>query len=314
MKVLVSEKIHPSGMELLKNAGHEIVTLSQRDQKELEEKIKSADALLVRIMDVTEEMLRSAPNLKIVSKHGVGMDNIDMEAAGKLGIAVTCTLTANSQSVAEHTWAMIMALARNLTISANLYKEIGFAAKANSPLGAELYGKTLGVIGIGRIGKRVARIGVNAFDMKVLAYDPYVKSEDVPAGVELVTDIDRIYRESDFITLHCPANEETHHMVDAHAFSLMKPEVRFINCARGPIVDEAALIRALEDRTIWAAGLDVSEQEPCPADSLLLNSPYVILTPHFGGSSVEAATRVSTTAAQNIIDFFENKPIEGRLV
>ena len=176
MKVLVSEKIHPSGMELLKNAGHEIVTLSQRDQKELEEKIKSADALLVRIMDVTEEMLKSALNLKIVSKHGVGMDNIDMEAAGKLGIAVTCTLTANSQSVAEHTWAMIMALARNLTISANLYKEIGFAAKANSPLGAEVYGKTLGVIGIGRIGKRVARIGVNAFDMKVLAYDPYVKS------------------------------------------------------------------------------------------------------------------------------------------
>ena len=172
----------------------------------------------------------------------------------------------------------------------------------------------LGVIGIGRIGKRVARIGVNAFDMKVLAYDPYVKSEDVPTGVELVTDIDRIYRESDFITLHCPANEETHHMVDAHAFSLMKPEVRFINCARGPIVDEVALIRALEYRTIWAAGLDVSEQEPCPADSLLLNSPYVILTPHFGGSSVEAATRVSTTAAQNIIDFFENKPIEGRLV
>jgi len=314
MRVLVSEKIHPSGMEMLKNAGYEIVTLNERSQAELTEKIKDVDALLVRIMDISEEMMRSNPNLKIISKHGVGMDNIDMEAAKKLGIAVTCTLSANSQSVAEHTWAMIMALARNLTISSNLYKEIGFAAKANSPLGAEVYGKTLGIFGIGRIGKRVARIGVNAFDMKVLAYDPYVDPKDVPAGVELVSDKDRIFREADFITLHCPANAETRHMIGEREFGMMKPEVRFINCARGPIVDEAALIKALEERKIWAAGLDVTEKEPCDADSLLLNSPYVILTPHFGGSSVEGATRVSTTAAQNIIDFFENKEIEGRLV
>ncbi len=314
MKVLVSEKIHPSGMEILKNAGFEIITLKERDQNELAEKLKTADALLVRIMDVTADMLAASPDLKLISKHGVGMDNIDMAAAEKQGIAVTCTLSANSQSVAEHTWAMILALARNLTISANMYKEIGFAAKAQSPLGAEVYGKTLGIIGLGRIGKRVAKVGSYGFDMKVLVYDPYLDPKDLPEGCELVTEKDRIFAESDFITLHCPANEETHHMVSTHEFSLMKPEARLVNCARGPVVDEQAMIKALQDRTFFAAGLDVSESEPCPADSYLLNSPYVILTPHFGGSSVEAATRVSTTAAQNIVDFFNGKEIEGRLI
>lgn len=314
MKVLISEKIHPSGVEVLKKAGHEIITLSQRDQHELEEKIKDADALLVRIMDVTGQMMESSPNLRIVSKHGVGMDNINMEAAKKHGIAVTCTLTANSQSVAEHSWAMIHALARNLVMSANMYKTIGFAAKAECPLGSELYGKTLGIIGLGRIGKRVAKIGINAYDMKVLAYDPYICSEDAPSGVELVQEIERIFRESDIVSLHCPANAETYHLVGEKEFNLMKPEARFINCARGPIVDESALVRALEDKKIWAAGMDVTEQEPYPADGPLMHMPNVILTPHFGGSSVEAATRVSTTAAQNIVDYFMNKDIEGRLV
>lgn len=314
MNVLVSEKIHPSVMEVLKQAGHEIITLSQRDQSELEEKIKGADALLVRIMDVTDQMMVSAPNLKIISKHGVGMDNIDMDAAKKHGLAVTCTLSANSQSVAEHTWAMIMSLSRNLSLSMDMYREIGFAAKANCPLGAEIYGKTIGIIGYGRIGKRVAAIGANAYDMKVLVYDPYIQQEDVPAYVELVSEKDRVFKEADFITLHCPANEETYHMVGEKEFNMMKPTVRFVNNARGPIIDESALIKALEEKKIWAAGLDVTEQEPYPIDGPLLHMPNVILTPHFGGSSVESATCVSTTAAQNIVDFFNGKPIEGRLI
>lgn len=313
MKVLVSEKIHPSGMQVLQNAGFDIITLAQRDQAELADKLRGVDALLVRIMDITDDMMAASPNLKIISKHGVGMDNIDMEAAGRRGIAVTCTLTANSQSVAEHTWAMLLALARNLKASSELYREIGFAAKANSPLGAEVSGKTLGIVGLGRIGKRVARIA-SAFDMRVLVYDPYISAADLPAGAELLADKDRLFRESDFITLHCPANSETHHMLGAREFAMMKPAVRLVNCARGPIVDEQALIRALESGQIAAAGLDVTETEPCDPDSPLLHLPNVILTPHFGGSSVEAATRVSTTAAQNIVDFFAGKPIDGRLV
>ena len=314
MRVLISEKIHPSGIDILKNAGHEVITLSQRDQGELEEKIKGADALLVRIMNVTDKMMAEAPNLKIVSKHGVGMDNIDMNAAKDRGIAVTCTLTANSQSVAEHTWTMIMALARNLILSAVMYKTIGFAAKANCPLGAEIYGKTLGIIGCGRIGKRVAAIGINAYNMKVLVYDPYITKEDLPEGAELIDDKDNIFQESDFITIHCPANKETYHMVGEREFGIMRPVARFINNARGPIVDETALVKALEEKKIWAAGMDVTEQEPYPADGPLLHMSNVILTPHFGGSSVESATRVSTIAAQNIVDYFNGVECEGRLI
>lgn len=313
MKVLVSEKIHPSGMEVLRNAGFEIVTLAQRDQQELAEKLRDADALLVRIMDISDEMMAASPNLRIISKHGVGMDNIDMDAAARHGIAVTCTLTANSQSVAEHTWAMLLALARNLRHSSGLYREIGFAAKANSPLGVEVSGKTLGIIGLGRIGKRVAHIA-QAFDMKVLAYDPYLTADEAADNVALVADCERIFRESDFITLHCPAGEETFHMVGSREFAMMKPTVRLINCARGSVVDEQALIDALQNGQIAAAGLDVTEVEPCAPDSPLLHLPNVILTPHFGGSSVEAATRVSTTAAQNIVDFFAGRQIDGRLI
>lgn len=313
MRVLVSEKIHPSGMEILRNAGFEIITLTQRNQQELAEKLRGADALLVRIMDISDEMMAASPNLKIISKHGVGMDNINMEAAAQRGIAVTCTLTANSQSVAEHTWAMLLALARNLKHSSELYREIGFAAKANSPLGVEVSEKTLGIIGLGRIGTRVARIA-RAFDMNVLAYDPYLSADGLADNVELVADCERIFRESDFITLHCPANEQTHHLIGANELAMMKPTVRLINCARGPVVDEQSLIRALQNGQIAAAGLDVTEAEPCAPDSPLLHLPNVILTPHFGGSSVEAATRVSTTAAQNIVDFFAGKQIDGRLI
>lgn len=313
MKVLVSEKIHPAGIELLKQAGAEIITLEARSQEELAQKLPNADALLVRIMDITAEMMENSPNLKIISKHGVGMDNIDMQAAKTKKIAVTCTLSANSQSVAEHTWAMILALARNLKYSSELYKKIGFSAKANSPLGAEIYGKTLGIIGLGRIGKRVAHIA-SAFDMRILGYDPYICGEEIPPEVEMTSEKDKLFRESDFITLHCPATEQTYHMIGSRELAMMKPEVRLVNCARGSIVDEKALLEALKAQTIAACGLDVTEKEPCDPDSPLLHLPNVILTPHFGGSSVESAIRVSTTAAQNIIDFFCGKEIDGRLV
>lgn len=309
-KILVTEVINPIGIEKLKAAGHEVITMETREESELREKMKDADGMLVRILPITRELMEQAPNLKILSKHGVGVDNFDLEAAKELGIWVTTAPEANSLSVAEHAFSLMVALAKNLPGVSKAYKEIGFAAK-NYQEGTEISGKTLGIIGCGRIGKRVVPFA-RGFGMKVLVYDPYIT--EVPEGAELVTDRDRIFKESDFVTLHCPLNEETRHSVSTKEFSMMKPTAIFANCARGPIVDEPALIEALQKGEIAAAGLDVTETEPLDPASPLFAMPNVIVTPHYAPTTRESATRVASIAAENIINFFESGTVVGRIV
>lgn len=309
--ILLTEQIDSSGIALLEQAGHTVTRMETREQSELEEKLQTADAMLVRILDIPAEVIRNAPNLKLISKHGVGVDNIDLEAAKAAGVAVSITPGANSLSVAEHTMTLLMALAKNLSVAVAQYREIGFAAK-NSPPGEEISGKTLGIIGCGRIGSRLAKMCAFGFDMKVLAYDPYLK--EAPAGVELVTERDRIFQEADFVSLHPVLNQETFRCVGERELGLMKPTAIFLNCGRGPLVDEPALIRALEEGRIAGAGLDVTEKEPCDPHSPLFQMTNVLLTPHFAPTTREAATRVSTIAAQNVLDFFEGREFAGRIV
>ena len=310
-KVVVTERIDPVGVALLKAAGHEVTELDMKGGVPVESaSVWDAEALLVRIAEVQKPLIDSCPHLKLISKHGVGVDNIDVEAAKARGVAVTIAPGANSTSVAEHAFALLMALAKNLPTVCGKYREIGFAAKNCAP-GIEITGKTLGVIGCGRIGSRVAKMAHGGFGMKVLAFDPYLA--EAPEGAELVSDRDRVFVESDFVTLHPVLNRETEGSVGAREFALMKRGAIIINCGRGALIDEEALIAALQSGYLGGAGLDVTAQEPCPPNSPLFAMPNVLLTPHYAPTTHEAAAAVSRVAAQNIVDFFDRKPIEGLL-
>ena len=311
-KIIVTEQIDPVGLALLRAAGHEVEELGLKGGVEIPAgQVADADALLVRIAEVTGELIAACPKLKVISKHGVGVDNIDLDAAKVHGVAVTITPGANSTSVAEHAFALLIALAKNLPTVCGKYREIGFAAKNCAP-GIEISGKTLGIIGCGRIGSRIAQMAHGGFGMRVLAYDPYIT--EAPEGVELVDERDRVFAESDFVTLHPVLNKETAGSVGAREFGLMKRGAIFINCGRGPLVDEAALIAALQSGQLGGAGLDVTAQEPCPPSSPLFAMPNVLLTPHYAPTTTEAAVAVSRMAAQNVIDILNDMPVEGRLI
>ncbi|MBQ2607306.1 MAG: hydroxyacid dehydrogenase [Oscillospiraceae bacterium] len=311
-KIIVTEQIDPVGIALLRAAGHEVEELGLKGGVEIPAgQVADANALLVRIAEVTGELIAACPKLKVISKHGVGVDNIDLDAAKAHGVAVTITPGANSTSVAEHAFALLIALAKNLPTVCGKYREIGFAAKNCAP-GIEISGKTLGIIGCGRIGSRIAQMAHGGFGMRVLAYDPYIT--EAPEGVELVDERDRVFAESDFVTLHPVLNKETSGSVGAREFALMKRGAIFINCGRGPLVDEAALIAALQSGQLGGAGLDVTAQEPCPPSSPLFAMPNVLLTPHYAPTTTEAAVAVSRMAAQNVIDILNDMPVEGRLI
>lgn len=236
-KILFTENVHSVGPELLKAAGHEAV-FANRDDDVIRREIVDAAAVIVRNSELPAEVLSTAKSLKIVSKHGVGVDNIDLDYCKKAGVTVTVTPDANGLSVAEHAFALMMVLAKNIIPVSSAYKKIGFAAKNSEP-GIELTGKTLGLIGTGRIGSRFAKMCHAGFDMSVLAYDPYAPK--APEGVTLVPTVEEVLREADVLSLHCALTDETRKMIDRDRLALMKPTAILINCARGPVVDESAL-------------------------------------------------------------------------
>lgn len=309
-KILVTEQVSAAGTDLLKAAGHEVV-FADNDMEVIRREMPGTDAVLVRIAELPGELLAKSENLKIVSKHGVGYDNIDLKYCKKAGVTVTITPGANTISVAEHAFSLMMTLAKNIVPVSKGYKEIGFAAKKYTP-GAELTGKTVGIIGCGRIGSVFAKMCRFGFDMKVLVYDPYIK--EVPEGVTLVQDLCEAVSQADVISLHCSLTDETRKMINAETFALMKRDVIFINCARGPIVDEEALIDALEQKKIGAAGLDVTDPEPVSPDSKLFTMDNVIVTPHFAATTKEASLRVCVIACENILAVLSGKEPVGRIV
>ena len=310
-KIVVTDKVNPIGPELLKGAGHEIVYLNSRSSEELAEKIKDCDGVLSRGLRITADMIKSAANLKIISKHGVGYDNIDIEAAKSQGVIVTITPGANSLAVAEHAFTLLMASAKHAFMVAQKYKTIGFEAK-NSTEGVEITGKTLGVIGCGKIGSLVAKMAFGGFNMRVLVYDPYI--EKTPEGTIRVDSLEGLLSQSDFVTLHTPLTSETRQIINANALKMMKPTAFLINSARGEVVDEAALISALKDGIIAGAGLDVVYPEPPAADHPLFFMENVILTPHFAPCTKETAANVSRISCENLIAYFSGKEPIGRII
>jgi D-3-phosphoglycerate dehydrogenase len=303
MKVIVCDPISPRGIEVLKACpALEVVVLPKPPkEEELLALVKDASALAVRSeTKVTRKVMEAAPELKVVGRAGVGVDNVDVEAATERGVIVMNTPGGNTISTAELTFSMLMALARRIP-QAHLSMTRGEWDR-KSFKGTELLGKTLGVLGMGRIGSEVARRAI-AFGMKVIAYDPYLTLDRArEIGVELVDDLDRIYAAADFITVHMPMTDETRGMINAAALAKMKDGVRLLNCARGGIINEADLLAAIDSGKVAGAALDVYEAEPLAKDSPLRSNAKVIMTPHLGASTEEAQENVGIEVAEQIID------------
>jgi len=304
MKVLVCDPISPKGIALLQERPefNVVVLPKKHSEAELIPLVADAVAIIVRSETrVTGKVLEAAPQLRVVGRAGVGVDNIDVEAATARGVVVMNTPGGNTITTAELSFAMILSLARKVPQAYASMTAGKWDRKTLS--GVELAGKTLGVLGMGRIGGEVAKRAL-AFGMKVVAYDPFLTEGRAQAlGVELATDLDAIYRVADFITVHMPVTEQTKGMLNASAFAKMKPNVRIVNCARGEIIVDADLIAALDSGKVAAAALDVFHEEPLSADHPFRQHPGLILTPHLGASTKEAQEKCGIEVAEVITSY-----------
>ncbi len=309
IRILISDKLSEAGVKILtaeKNFKVDINTgLAPKDLKAI---IKNYECLIVRSSTkVTEEIIRAADNLKIIGRAGVGLDNVDLEAANRKGIIVMNTPAGNTISTAEHTMSLLVSLARNIP-EADLSVKKGQWERSKF-MGVELYGKTLGLVGMGKIGSEVAK-RCQAFGMSVIAYDPFLSKELASQlGVELV-ELKDLLAKSDFISIHAPLTEETKGIISAKEFALMKKSVRIINCARGGIIDENALIAAAKEGKISGFALDVYEKEP-PDKKELISLPNCVLTPHLGASTAEAQVTVAVQIAEQIRDALLDRGIRN---
>jgi len=302
-KVLLSQEIHPSAKKLLEDK-FEVVTAPDTTQETLIEMVKDVDAIILRTTSkITREVIENAPKLKIISRTGAGVDNVDLEAAEEKGIIVCNQPGVNNVSVAEHAVAMILHLSKQLSLMDASVRGGNWSIR-NKNLAVEINGKTLGVVGMGKIGSLVAKL-CNALGMKILAYDPYV-SEELKQQYEFTT-LENIFKESDFVTIHCPNTPETKGMITEALLNSMKPTAYLINTSRGDVVDEAALIKVLKEKRIAGAGLDVFHKEPVNSDNELLKLDNVILSPHSAAMTKEATIKLAVGAVNAVIDFFEGK-------
>jgi len=300
--VLVADPIHADGRELLANDPRFRVDVETGlDEARLIECIPNYDALIVRSKTrVTQPVITAATRLRAIGRAGIGVDNVDVAAATERGIVVFNTPDANATTTAELTLAHLLSLSRHLPQADRSVRQNEWQPARYS--GVELAGKTIGIIGFGTIGRLVARRCVG-LKMQVLAYDPFVAPEIMEESAAEPSELATLLANSDYVTLHCPLTDKTRHLIDAARLSTMKRGARIINCARGGLVDEAALVDALKSGHIAGAALDVYENEP-PKDSPLLTLDNVVLTPHLGASTEEAQQAVSVTIAQNLIRFF----------
>ena len=299
-KVLIADSISQRGIdELSRDNALDVSVQTNLSVPQLLEIIPEFTALVVRSQTkVTADVLKAGARLRVVGRAGVGVDNVDVETATRRGVVVLNAPGGNTVSTAEHAFSLLLCVARKIPQADASMREKNWDRKNFE--GVELYNKTLGVIGMGRIGSELARRAI-AFGMRVVAYDPYLSATRARAlQVELVDELDDLLAGADFISLHTPLTPETRHLLDAARLQKTKRGVRIINCARGGLIDEAALANSLQDRHVAAAALDVFEKEPLPNDSALRSTPNLILTPHLGASTAEAQESVGIEIAQSI--------------
>jgi D-3-phosphoglycerate dehydrogenase len=299
-KILIADSISQRGIDELSREGALDITIKPGlSDTELIEIVPEFSAIIVRSQTkVTADVLKAGTSLRVVGRAGVGVDNVDVEAATRRGVLVLNAPGGNTVSTAEHAFSLLLSVARKIPQADAAIRDGKWDRKNLE--GVELYNKTLGVIGMGRIGSELSRRAI-AFGMRVIAYDPYLSATRARSlQVELVDEVDDLLATSDFISLHTPLTPETRHILDAVRLQRAKRGVRIVNCARGGLIDETALANALQDRHVAAAALDVFEIEPLPNDSPLRSAPNLILTPHLGASTAEAQESVGIEIAQSI--------------
>ncbi len=318
-KVLIPQDIAEDGKKFLRDKGYQVKLGSGISLEQILADVADCDAILARTAQFPRKVFEAGSKVRVIGRHGVGVDNIDVAACTELGVWVTYAPESNSSSVAEHTVGLIIAAAHNLVRSDREFRSGNFEIR-NQVMGVDLEGKTLGILGLGRIGRMVARKCSVGLGMKVIGYDPFVTAlPDLPE-VTIVKEWERVFRDSDFVTLHLPSSKETRGIVGARELGLMKPTAYLVNAARGELVQEAELIKALKAKKIAGAALDVFEKEPPGKDNPLMGLDNTTLSPHNAALTKEAALRMALHAAMGIDDVLSgrapkwpvNKPAKPR--
>jgi D-3-phosphoglycerate dehydrogenase / 2-oxoglutarate reductase len=306
-RVIVIQPIHAEGMKILHARNDlEVIVPENPDPATWSNFLPGTEALCVRLSKIPRSLIEAAPDLKIISRHGVGCDNIDVEAATEHGVVVATVGLANAPSVVEHTLSLMLALAKRLFDVDRDVRGGDYMRKLKLEA-QDIGGRTVLIVGLGRIGSRLAKT-LNALGMKCLGVDPAFTPAQIEAmGCEPVTDFRAALPRADFVTVHVPLQGDTRHMIGARELSMMKPTAYLINCARGGIVDEKALIAALDSRLIMGAALDTQVDEPPKPDDPLLKCDRLILTPHSATATTETYIRSAKTVAQNVLDLFDGR-------
>jgi D-3-phosphoglycerate dehydrogenase / 2-oxoglutarate reductase len=307
-KVLISEKVNSKLIDILKQNSLDVDYLPELKKEELKQIIQNYQVLIVRsATQVTADIIANAENLELIGRAGTGVDNIDAEAATRKGIIVMNTPGGNTISAAEHAFSLMLSMCRHIPQANQTMKEGKWDRKSFS--GTEIFGKTLGIIGLGKIGKEFAA-RAKAFGMNILGYDPFLSSGSaVELGITF-SSLEEIYKNSDIITLHVPLTDETRNMIDKNSIAICKSGVRFINCARGGLINEPDLLEAINSGKVSGAAIDVYEEEP-PKYWELIKHPKIIATPHLGASTDEAQEKVAIQIADQIVDWVNGKDLIG---
>ena len=306
MKIAILGQIHQDGLDFLKSQSLEIIEVSNFNEQNLISEISGVDGIVIRTANLGEGVLSKCENLKIVSRHGVGYDNIDLNFLNKKRIALAITGQSNAISVSEHVMTMMLVLTKNIFASDNLTRSNGFNKKAELPDFFELYNKKILILGFGRIGQALAKRCLG-FEMQVMVYDPFVDEKKIISNGCNSIDKTNGFKEADYISVHLPLNKDTKNLISDNEFKLFKKNLILINTARGGIVNEEALYKALKSKQILGAGIDVFEFEPPQKNHKLFSLKNVILTPHNSALTLECRKRMSLESCKNIINYISDK-------
>ena len=302
--VFLSQPIHSAGIDLLKQSCEVIEGVYHpiASNNEIDAALARADAVVIRSMPIGADRMDKAPNLKVISKHGAGMDSIDISAATERGIVVANSGDANAFAVAQHAVALMMAVRRNIVNVDRIVRTGGYQQREKMARLGDLWEATVGLIGLGNIGRHAAQMVGKGFNAKLLAFDPAMSAAEIATfGAEKIDDLDTLLARADIVSLHLPLTERTRHLIDTRALARMKPSACIVNTSRGGIIDEAALVEALKSGKLAGAGLDVFEEEPPRPDNPLFALDTVVLSPHIGGGSEVALAKTALAAADAIL-------------
>ena len=314
-KIAVIEKIHNDGLELLKKTqGYEYEVITDVSEDNLIKKLPGFDACTLRVSKLNENILKQCPNLKVISRHGVGYDNVDLDYIKKKNISLLITATANAIAVAEHVVYMMMSISKSINQYDNEVRSGNFKKNAANIETLELYNKEILILGFGRIGKSLIKRCLG-FDMNVKIFDPFVSGDIIKKlGGTKIENLENGLKTCDYLSLHVPLTQKTKNMLDYSKLKIMKKTAIIINTSRGGIINEIDLNKAINEKIIFGAGLDVFEKEPVDINNPLLKNKKVLLSPHSATFTNECKSRMSLETTKNIIDFFENKIDKSMIV